>query len=284
MRLTIAHQRTDLPARLRHAAHAALAVVSRMPMQRVLSAGLLLAALAWSGILLPGTTAHAQTPVPSQHPAHPAPTQPGARQDIAILKSLAEGFLLAQAANLPGNARVSLKDPDPRLNLPACPAPEPWLPAGSKALGKTAVGIRCAQPAWQVLLPATVSVMTSYVASAAPLAQGQKLGVNDLMLREGDLASLPPGVLTDVAQAQGRTLQMPLAASMPLSRSQLKSQPVVQQGQPVRLVALGQGFMISGEGRALTSGSEGDLVQARTAAGQLVAGIAQADGSLSVRY
>ncbi len=207
-----------------------------------------------------------------------------ARQDIATLKSLAEGFLLAQAANLPGTASVKLKEPDARLNLPACAAPETWMPPGSKALGKTSVGVRCAQPVWSVLLPATVSVMTNYVASAAPLAQGQKLGTNDLVLRQGDLASLPPGVLTDLGQAQGRTVQMPLAAGMPVSRAQLKSQPVVQQGQPVRLVAGGSGFSVSGEGRALTSGAEGDLVQARTASGQLLAGVAQADGVLSVRY
>ncbi|MEO0318325.1 MAG: flagellar basal body P-ring biosynthesis protein FlgA [Pseudomonadota bacterium] len=206
------------------------------------------------------------------------------RQDVAALKSLAESFLLAQAANFPGTASVTLKEPDPRLNLAACPAPEAWMPQGSKALGKTSVGIRCAQPAWRVLLPATVSVMTNYVASAAPLGQGQKLGANDLVLRQADLATLPAGVLTDPAQAQGRTLQMPLAAGMPVSRSHLKSQPVVQQGQPVRLVASGNGFSVSGEGRALTSGAEGDLVQARTASGQQVAGVAQADGVLSVRY
>ncbi len=216
--------------------------------------------------------------------AQQAMKQDGPRQDIGALKSLAEAFLLAQASNLPGTASVKLKDPDPRLNLPACAVPETWMPQGSKALGKTSVGIRCAQPAWNLLLPATVSVTTRYVASAAPLAQGQKLGSADLVLREGDLASLPPGVLTDLAQAQGRTLQMPLAAGMPLSRTQLKSQPVVQKGQPVRLVANGNGFSVSGEGRALTSGAEGDLVQARTASGQLVAGVAQADGVLSVRY
>lgn len=216
--------------------------------------------------------------------AQQAMKQHGPRQDIGELKSLAEAFLLAQAANLPGTASVKLKDPDPRLNLPACAAPETWMPQGSKALGKTSVGIRCTQPAWNLLLPATVSVTTAYVASAAPLAQGQKLGAADLVLREGDLASLPAGVLTDLAQAQGRTLQMPLAAGMPVSRTQLKNQPVVQQGQPVRLVASGNGFSVSGEGRALTSGAEGDLVQARTASGQLVAGVAQADGVLSVRY
>lgn len=201
-----------------------------------------------------------------------------------MLKSLAQAFLLAQAASLPGNASVKLKDPDPRLNLPACAAPEAWMPQGSKALGKTSVGIRCTQPAWSILLPATVSVTTTYVATAAPLAQGQKLAAAELVLREGDLASLPAGVLTEVSQARGRTLLMPVAAGMPLSRPMLKTQPVVQQGQAVRLVASGSGFSVSGEGRALTSGAEGDLVQARTAGGQVVAGIAQADGVLAVRY
>ena len=232
-----------------------------------------LACLLLAGGLI-GFTAHAQQ----------AMKQDGPRQDIVALKSLAEAFLLQQASNLPGSARVKLKEPDPRLNLPACAAPEAWMPQGSKALGKTSVGVRCAQPTWSVLLPATVSVTTNYVASATPLAQGQKLGTNDLVLHEGDLASLPAGVLTDLTQAQGRTLQMPLAAGMPVSRAQLKSQPVVQPGQPVRLVASGNGFSVSGEGRALTSGAEGDLVQARTASGQVVAGVAQADGVLSVRY
>ena len=77
-----------------------------------------------------------------------------------------------------------------------------------------------------------------------------------------------------------------LRVLQPQTRQQvaLLPQPVVQQGQPVRLVAGGSGFSVSGEGRALTSGAEGDLVQARTASGQLVAGVAQADGVLSVRY
>ncbi len=216
--------------------------------------------------------------------ASAASAAPSARQDMAALKSVAEQLLIEQAASLPGKASVRVSDPDARLQLPACASLQAWLPPGARALGKTTVGIRCTSPAWQLMLPATVSIATRYLASAAPLAQGQPLVAADLVLREGDLASLPTGVLTDLAQANGRTLHMPVAAGMPLSRNMLKTRPVVQPGQQVRLVAAGAGFSISGEGRALTGGAEGDLVQARTTGGQVVMGIAQADGALAIRY
>lgn len=207
------------------------------------------------------------------------------RQNLAELRLLAEQFLHAQAATLPGTPLVKVGAPDSRLQLARCDTPEAFLPGGARILGKTSVGIRCQAPAvWQVYLPATVSVLTRYVVSAGPLAQGQRLSTADLALREGDLASLPAGVLTDPSQLQGRTLQLPVTAGIPLLRSMLKSQPVVQPGQPVRLVAQGPGFSVSSEARALTGGAEGDAVQARTAGGQVVTGIAQADGVLTVRY
>ncbi len=209
----------------------------------------------------------------------------GARQDPATLRQLAEQFLLAQAATLPGKVTVRVAPPDNRLQLAHCDAPQAYLASGARAFGKTSVGIRCSAPvAWNVFLPASVSVIADYVASAAPLAQGQRLDAADLVIRQGDLAALPAGVLTDPAQAQGRTLLMPVGPGMPLARANLKSVTVVQAGQPVRLVAQGTGFTVSAEGRALTGGAEGDLVQARTAGGQVVGGFAQADGTLTVRY
>lgn len=216
--------------------------------------------------------------------AAPAAAAP-ARQDLRELRVLAEAFLLSQAESLPGMPSVTVGPPDSRLQLARCDAPQAYLPSGARNLGKTTVGIRCASPVtWNVYLPATISVTTRYLVSVSPLAQGQRLGSADLALREGDLASLPSGVLTDPSQAQGRTLQLPVAAGMPLSRAMLKSQPVVQPGQLVRLVAEGLGFSVSSEARALTGGAEGDAVQARTAGGQVVTGIAQADGVLAVRY
>lgn len=236
-------------------------------------------------MLLPRCLLALTLSLPALAPAQTTPAPAPARQDLGQLRAAAEQFLLGQAASLPGKPSVKASPPDSRLQLARCDAPQAYLPDGARLLGKTSVGIRCVAPvAWNVYLPATVSVTTTYVASAAPLTQGQRLGSGDLVLRQGDLATLPAGVLTEAAQAEGRQLQLPVAAGIPLSRSMLKSQPVVQPGQQVRLVAQGPGFTIASEGRALTGGAEGDLVQARTAGGQVVAGIAQADGVLAIRY
>ena len=100
--------------------------------------------IAWSMMLLPAL-AHA-----------------GARQDAGELAQLAEQFLLAQAANLPGTPSVKVNLPDSRLQLAHCDAPQAYLPNGAKAIGKTSVGIRCLAPVvWNVYLPASVTVATS---------------------------------------------------------------------------------------------------------------------------
>jgi len=214
-----------------------------------------------------------------------ADTRATARQDLGALQQVAERFLLEQAAVLSGTASVKMTPPDNRLQLARCDAPEPYLASGAKLLGKTTVGVRCTSPAaWNVFLPATVSVTVSYVASATALAQGQRLNAADLTLKQGDLAVLPAGVLTELAQAQGRSLQLAVAAGTPLVRSMLKTVILVQPGQPVRLVAQGNGFSVTAEGRAINAGGEGDLVQARTASGQVIGGFVQADGSLMVKY
>lgn len=212
-------------------------------------------------------------------------TASAARQDPAALRVLAEQFLLRQAAAMPGVPNVQVNDPDPRVKLAACDTPEAFLMPSARTIGNTTVGVRCSAPVvWTVYLPARLGMTVDYVSSALPLAQGQRLAASDLIMKKGDLATLPAGVLTDATQAIGRTINLPVSAGMPVTSATLRKQVVVQQGQPVRIVASGAGFAISSEGRALTMGYEGDAVQARTASGQLITGKAQSDGSLSVRY
>lgn len=214
-----------------------------------------------------------------------AQTLPTARQDMGVLRMLAEQFLHTQTTALPGQTRATVAAPDRRITLAACDAPQAFLPDHARLTGNTTVGLRCSGPlAWIIYLPAKVSVLTDYVSSAQPLAQGQVLQAQDILMKQGDLASLPAGVLTDATQAIGRSLSQPLSAGMPLRRDALRNLAVVYQGQTVRIIASGAGFSISGEARALTMGLEGQLVQARTASGQLVSGVAQAGGVLAVSF
>lgn len=215
----------------------------------------------------------------------PASANGQSRQDLAALRAVAEQALRREAGGLPGQVQVSVGAIDPRLSLPACAAPQAFLPAGSRAWGKTSVGLRCNAPTpWTIYVSAQVQVQGEYVVAAAPLVQGQVLQAGDLARAQGDLGILPPGVLTDPAQAIGHTVTRSLALGAPLRQDLIKGQQVVAQGQVVRLVGVGNGFKVSAEGRALSNGSEGQTVQARAANGQVVSGIARAGGMIEINW
>jgi flagella basal body P-ring formation protein FlgA len=214
-------------------------------------------------------------------PAPPAPQRP----DLAALKTVVEQYLLAQSAGLAGEANIEVGAIDPRMSLAACPAPQAFQQPGARPWGKTTVGVRCAAPsAWTVYIQAKVSVQGEYVAAAVPLAQGQPIQQSQLVLMKGDLAAMPNGVVTDMAQAVGRSSTVSLPSGAPLRLDALKSKPVVQQGQLVRVVSAGAGFKVSAEARAIGTAAEGQVVQVRTPAGAIISGVAQAGGLVEVVF
>lgn len=207
------------------------------------------------------------------------------RQNLAALRTVAEQFLKTETAGLPGEVSVKVGAIDPRTALAACPAPEAFLQPGARAWGKTTVGIRCSAPSnWTLFVQAQVNVKAEYVAAALPLAQGQPIEQGQLVLVKGDIAAMPNGIVTDMAQAIGRTPTVSLAAGTPLRLDSLRSRPVVQQGQAVRLVSNGSGFSVSGEGKAIGNAGEGQVVQVRTAGGSVVSGTAKAGGMVEVAF
>jgi flagellar basal body P-ring formation protein FlgA len=210
---------------------------------------------------------------------------PGMRQDLPAVALVIEQFLAAQTAGLPGQVTIKVGQIDSRTNLAACAAPQAFLPAGSRAWGKTTVGVRCSEPAnWTIYVPATVQVIAEYIATAKPIAQGQSLGEQDLAKLKGDLTTLPSGVVTDTTLAVGRTLAVSLPSGVPLRQDVLRSRQAVQQGQMIKLVTNGQGFRVSTEARALNNAAEGQIAQARTASGQVVSGVAKAGGVVEITF
>jgi flagella basal body P-ring formation protein FlgA len=87
-----------------------------------------------------------------------------------------------------------------------------------------------------------------------------------------------------MAQAIGRTPTVSLAAGTPLRLDTLRSKPVVQQGQAVRLVSGGNGFSVSAEGKAITNANDGQIVQVRTPSGTVISGTARTGGMVEVAF
>ena len=217
--------------------------------------------------------------------AQPAAAPAPALQDPAVLKRVAEDYLRAQNAAVAGEVTVSAGPVNQRMSLASCPAPQAFQQPGARASGKTTVGVRCTAPvAWTVYIQAQVSVVTDYVATAVPLVQGQTIEKSQLVLLKGDIGTMPNGVVTDMAQAVGRTSTVSLASGTPLRLDALRGKPVVQQGQLVRVVSSGNGFRVSAEARAIGNASDGQVVQVRTPAGAILSGVAKAGGLVEVVF
>lgn len=216
--------------------------------------------------------------------AFAAPANLSERQDLALLRGNIEEFLLTQSNGYPGKVTVTAGAIDQNLKLAPCPSPEVFLPTGSRAWGKTSVGVRCSAPSWTIYVQAKVSVKAQYLVAAAPLAQGRIVTNQDILFEEGELTQLPAGVFTDATQVVGRTVSMSMIAGSVLRQDMLKVAPVVQQGQSVMLTSIGNGFTVTAEGKALNNANDGQVVQVKSESGSVVSGIARAGGKVEVRF
>jgi flagella basal body P-ring formation protein FlgA len=208
--------------------------------------------------------------------ATPAAAQEGAppRQALDAVKLAAEDFLRGEAQGLPGKVTLEVDRPDDRVSLAACAQMTAFFPAGSRAWGRTTVGVRCTAPTpWTLYMAARVRIRAQYFETARALSAGQQVAETDLVRRHGDIDELPPGVVTEPSQAVGRKLANSLRAGTPLRADVLREPPAIQQGELVGLVIAGPGFRVSSEGHSLGKAAEGKVVQVRTPSGAVVSGV-----------
>ncbi len=205
------------------------------------------------------------------------------QQDPATLQAHAERFLKTQTAGLPGLVTIEVKPP--RTGLFACASLEAFLPTGSRAIGKTTVGVRCLAPTpWTAYLSAQVRQIDHYVVTRQPLPANHVLTAADIMLTDGDLGSLPIDVVNDPAALVGYRTVSGLATGAPLRTSVIRPPLAVQQGQATRLMLNGPGFSVQSEGQALANASRGDMVRVKTPSGNVVSGVAQDGQQVVVTY
>lgn len=210
----------------------------------------------------------------------PAPSW-AAGESHERIRETALAFATTQTQNLPGKAGIRIGKIDPRTVLRACSSLEAFLPPGASMLGRTTIGIRCLeQPGWSVLVQAEIRVSATLLVANRPLAQNTVLGEGDFTLQQGELGQ--PGILTDPAQAVGKTLRFGIGAGQVLRQDMLRAPWVVTQGQTVEVRSGGAGFMVRASGQALNNGAEGQPVQVRMPSGQVVSGKTAADGGVVI--
>lgn len=206
-------------------------------------------------------------------------------QETNSLRSFAEEFLQQQTMGHPGQVNIIIGKIDNRLKLPSCANLTAFLLQGSKPWGKISLGIRCNAPSpWTIYVSAQVQVTADYYVTTNPLSQGQIISASDLRKVSGDLSTLPNGVITNPNQAIGKALMVSLASGNTLRMDALKTSPVIQQGQSIKVISVGSGFQVSTEALALNNANEGQVAKAKTASGQFVSGIAKAGGIIEIIF
>lgn len=207
------------------------------------------------------------------------------KQNLSLIKTKIIEFLETQTIGYPGKVAVSAGAIDPNLRLPQCPNLQVFLPKGSRAWGKTTVGVRCDAPSlWTIYVQANVNVYAQYLVAAVPLAQGSVVTSQDILFESGDLAQLPAGVFTEASQAIGRTVNNSMTAGTVLRQEMLKVLLAVQRGQTVTVISKGKGFTVSAEGQAMANASEGQVVQVKVMSGQTITGVAKNGGQVEVGF
>jgi flagella basal body P-ring formation protein FlgA len=182
------------------------------------------------------------------------------------------------------------RSPQPRMevevgNLPAhlklapCAHVQPYLPSGTRPLGRSRIGLRCEQGAarWNVSLPVTVRLWAPSLVATSALPTGTVLEARHLTTAEVDLAERADPAVGSNEAAIGRTLQRSLAAGDAIRQADLKTRQLFATGDTVRIVAVGSGYAVSSEGQAMGPGLEGQNARVRTESGRIVTGTVTGD-------
>ena len=211
-----------------------------------------------------GTAAHSAPPLPLSGNARP----------------VIEQFLAAQTAGLLGRVTISIDTPLSG-DLPPCDALEPFLPSGSRLWGRVSVGVHCpAIKPWTRYVQAYIGVTGIYHIATRQIEAGQALLPAYIDAREADLTTLPASVIVDSTQLEGMVALNRITSGSPIRREQLRGKVVVQQGQTVKVVSRGAGFVVSTEGKAMAGAATGTVIQVKIQGGQLISGIVLPDGSI----
>ncbi len=194
-------------------------------------------------------------------------------------------FVDGETRKLPGRVEVRLGNLDAKLRLAPCARVEPYLPSGARLWGRTNIGVRCVDGAvrWNVYLPIEVRVFAPALVAVRPIAVGQPIAVEDVESQDVDLTREPPGVLLDPAQLETRVASRAILVGTPLRAEMLRAKPVIAQGDLVKVIYLGTGFTVAGEGKALAAAGAGQSVRVQMESGRIVSGTAREGRQVELR-
>ena len=241
------------------------------------------AALAVAACLaVAGSGAAAAQPATAVGPLDPTLTE-AVRLQVQRMVQDAALVLWGSAGPAP-RIEVEVGQLAPHLRLAPCAQVVPYLPAGVRPLGRSRLGLRCAQgpSRWNVSLPVTVRLWAPSLVATGALPTGTVLEARHLGTAEVDLAERTDAAIGSADRAIGRTLQRSLSAGDAVRLADLKTRQMFNTGDMVRIIGIGPGSAVSSEGQAMGPGLEGQNARVRTDSGRIITGTATAERRVEV--
>ncbi|MCX7036549.1 MAG: flagellar basal body P-ring formation chaperone FlgA [Proteobacteria bacterium] len=205
-------------------------------------------------------------------------------QDTAQLRQLASAHVRSLIPGGDGKATLHAQAAalDTRLRLPACPAPEAFLPPGTSTAARMTVGVRCTNPFWTVYVPVTLETEMPVLVLRNAAAAGSALTSADVELRTQRLPGFTSRYVSDITALQGRHLKNAAGPGTALTTDLLVSDVLIKRGQRVTLVAAAGGLEVRVQGEAIADASPAGRVRVRNLDSQKVVE-GQAESSDRVR-
>ncbi|CAI0822111.1 flagellar basal body P-ring formation chaperone FlgA [Serratia quinivorans] len=189
-----------------------------------------------------------------------------------------ESFVTSQFSGSPVQVKVLVRTP--AALWPACEFPQLSLASNARRWGNISISARCGQE--RRFIQTQVQVIGKYLVSARSVNAGSKLTAADIKLKSGRLDTLPPRTLSEAGKALGAVSLRNISPGQPLTLAMLRRAWVIKAGQAVQVTAQGDGFNISGSGKAMNNAATEDSVRVRMATGQIVNGIVGDDGAIRI--
>ncbi|KOC91797.1 flagellar basal body P-ring formation chaperone FlgA [Winslowiella iniecta] len=168
----------------------------------------------------------------------------------------------------------------PAAQWPPCETPQFSLPGNSRPWGNISVAASCAQQ--RRYLQVQVQVSGQYVIAARQITRGSAVSTADLQLKRGRLDILPARAVLNPQQAIDAISVRDISPGQAITLSMVRQPWRVKAGQNVLVIAQGEGFNASGEGRALNNAVVAQSVRVRMGNGQIVNGKVAADGNILI--
>ena len=145
---------------------------------------------------------------------------------------------------------------------PACRQPLSVEPVDTRSAARMRFAVQCRDtPGWRYEYIVRAKVSAKVAVTAGPVAAGQLLTDDDLVLERRDISALSDTI--GAAAAVGQASRRSLRAGEVLRQSQLAAPILVKRGEPVVMLARVEAIEVSTAGEALDSGAQGAIVRVR---------------------